>query len=86
MCCVSALCVVPLILIIVLFLLSSSFTFLLSFFIHFSPTPPCVPPPSQPQKVERAEEPDVFSPPIRFSHRIAWLHCESFLESDEKQQ
>lgn len=35
--------------------------------------------PSQPQKVERAEEPDVFSPPIRFSHRIAWLHCKSCL-------
>ncbi|KAI3353907.1 hypothetical protein L3Q82_004868 [Scortum barcoo] len=25
---------------------------------------------SQPQKVERAEEPDVFSPPIRFSHKL----------------
>ena len=33
--------------------------------------------PSQPQKVERAEEPDVFSPPTRFSHKAAWLHCKS---------
>lgn len=58
-----------------------------SFILHpFLSHSPCVPPPSQPQKVERAEEPDVFSPPIRFSHRIAWLHCESCLESDEKQQ
>nr|XP_043887946.1 protein IWS1 homolog isoform X2 [Solea senegalensis] len=28
---------------------------------------------SQPQKVERAEEPDVFSPPIRFSHTICMV-------------
>ncbi|CAG02164.1 unnamed protein product [Tetraodon nigroviridis] len=49
-------------------LISDSLHLLPSCCLHHFPSPPSVRPSlSQPQKVERTEEPDVFSPPIRLS-------------------
>ncbi|KAG7234888.1 hypothetical protein INR49_003625 [Caranx melampygus] len=57
------------------------FLFYSSSSLHITPTSPT---PSQPQKVEKAEEPDVFSPPISSGGQTPRRDLEKQLTGEEK--